>query len=164
MHLDEIAVLVLKDIVYRHPEFRSLEEFLTEKYGFRKMEEKEYKVSELKKLLPAKNGKASSGGDTCAPSVSEEIERKLSSLKIYEGNYMDARISVYTLGDVVLKEDIVAGTEEGEQYSVNTAEYQMIKLISSSGYAIQQLLERLTIDLGLGIRSKEWFFHRGREG
>ena len=152
--LCEIVVLVLKDVVYRHSEFRSLEEFLVEKYGFSKIEEKEYKISELKKVIPIERAGA--------PVVLEEIEKKLSSLKIYEGNYLEAKIKVCILGDVIQKEDIIVGEEE--KYPVYTAEYQMIKLISESGYAMQHLIERLNVDLGLKIKSKEWVFHRCREG
>ena len=152
--LCEIVVLVLKDVVYRHSEFQSLEEFLVEKYGFSKIEEKEYKISELKKVIPIERAGA--------PVVLEEIEKKLSSLKIYEGNYLEAKIKVCILGDVIQKEDIIVGEEE--KYPVYTAEYQMIKLISESGYAMQHLIERLTVDLGLKIKSKEWVFHRCREG
>ena len=152
----EIVVLVLKDVVYRHSEFRLLEEFLVERYGFSKIEEKEYKISELKKIIPIKKAKA--------PAVLEEIEKRLSSLKIYEGSYLDAKIEAYILGDEVQKEDIIMGTEKLEQYPVYTAEYQMIKLISESGYSLQQFIERLAVDLGLEIKSKEWVFHRSKEG
>jgi hypothetical protein len=152
----EIVVLMLKDVVYRHSEFRSLEEFLVERYGFGKIEEKEYKISELKKIIPIEEAKA--------PAVLEEIEKRLSSLKIYEGSHLDAKIEVYVLGDVIQKEDMIMGANREEQYPVYTAEYQMIKLISESGYAMQQLIERLTVDLGLEIKSKEWVFHRCREG
>ncbi|MGC9345164.1 MAG: hypothetical protein ACP5ER_00020 [Candidatus Bathyarchaeales archaeon] len=152
----EIVVLVLKDVVYRHSEFRSLEEFLVEKYGFNKIEEKEHKISELKKIIPIE--------EAGVHAVSEEIEKKLSSLKIYEGNYLEAKIKVCILGDVIQKEDIIAGAGEEEKYPVYTAEYQMIKLIGESGYAMQQFIERLAVDLGLKIKSKEWVFHRCREG
>lgn len=152
----EIVVLVLKDVVYRHSEFRSLEEFLVEKYGFSKIEEKEHKISELKKLIPIEEAGTSA--------ILEEIEKKLSSLKIYEGNYLDAKIRVCILGDVIQKEDIIVGAGEEEEYPVYTAEYQMIKLIGESGYAMQHLIERLTVDLGLKFKSKEWVFHRCREG
>ena len=152
----ELVVLVLKDLVYRHSEFRSLEDFLVERYGFNKIEEKEYKISELKKIIPVERH-----GIILEE---EEIEKKSSSLKIYEGSHLDAKIEVYILGDVVQKEDVIVGTEEMDQYPVYTVEYQMIKLVSESGYAIQQLIERLTTDLGLEIKSKEWVFHRSREG
>lgn len=151
----EIVVLVLKDVVYRHSEFRSLEEFLVERYEFGKIEEKEYEISELKKIIPIERE---------GTILEEEIEKKFSSLKIYEGSHLDAKIRVCILGDVIQKEDVIVGTEEEGQYLVYTAEYQMIKLISESGYAVQQLIERLAVDLGLEIKSKEWVFHRCREG
>ncbi len=160
----EIVVLVLKDVVYRHSGFRSLEEFLVEKYGFSKIEEKEHKISELKKIIPIEGKEIIFAEEAEAPVISEKIERKLSSLKIYEGNYLDAKIRVCILGGVIQKEDIIVGAEEEGQYPVYTAEYQMIKLIGESGYAMQQFIERLTVELGLKIKSKEWVFHRCREG
>jgi len=152
----EIVVLVLKDVVYRHSEFRLLEDFLVEKYGFSTIEEKEHKISELKEIILIERAGALV--------VSEEIKKKLSSLKIYEGNYLEAKIKVCILGDVIQEEDIIVGEGEEEKYPVYTAEYQMIKLVSESGYAMQQLIERLTVDLGLKFKSKEWVFHRCREG
>lgn len=147
---------MLKNVVYRQTEFRSLEEFLVERYGFSKIEEKEHKISELRKLIPAKLE-----GTTFEE---EETERRLSSLKIYEGTHLDAKIRVCILGDVIQREDVtVAKGGEGE-YLVYTAEYQMIKIVSESGYAIQQLIERLAVDLGMEIKSKEWVFHRVKEG
>lgn len=160
----ELVVLVLRDIVYRHLEFRSLEDFLVEKYGFNKIEEKEHKISELKQIIPVECKEIIFEEESEAPIVLEEIEKKLSSLKIYEGNYLEAKIGVYILGDTTQREDIVVGAGEEGQYPVYTVEYQMIKLISESGYAIQQWIERLTVDLGMEIKSKEWVFHRCREG
>ena len=160
----EIVVLVLKDILYKHLEFRSLEDFLVEKYGFNRIEEKEHKISEIKQIIPVECKEIIFEEESMASMVLEEIEKKLSSLKIYEGNYLEAKIGVYILGDIVQREDIVVGPAEKEQYPIYTVEYQMIKLISESGYAIQQLIERLTVDLGMEIKSKEWVFHRCREG
>ena len=160
----ELVVLVLRDMVYRHLEFRSLEDFLVEKYGFNKIEEKEHKISELKQIIPIERKEIIFEEESEAPIVLEEIEKKFSSLKIYEGNYLEAKIGVYILGDTIQKEDIIMGTGEEGQYPVYTVEYQMIKLVSESGYAIQQLIERLTVDLGMEIKSKEWVFHRCREG
>ena len=98
--------------------------------------------------------------------VLEEGEKKLSSLKIYEGTYMESKIGIYILGDATHMEYVVAeaGKDEERKYTVYMVEYQMIKLISESGYAIQQLIERLTVDLGMEIKSKEWIFHRCKEG
>jgi len=151
----EIVVLVLKDVVYRHSEFGSLEEFLVERYGFSKIEEKEHEISELKQIIPIESE---------GTILEEETEKKLSSLKIYEGSHLDAKIRICILGDVIQKEEIIVGTGEEGQYQVYTAEYQMIKFVSESGYAMQQLIERLAVDLGLEIRSREWVFHRCREG
>jgi len=160
----EIVVLVLKDVVYRHSELRSLEEFLVKKYRFNKIEETEHKISELKMIVPVDRKKIIFAEEAEAPVVSEETEKKLSSLKIYEGNYLDAKIKVCILGDVIQREDIIVEAEEKEQYPVYTAEYQMIKFISESGYAIQRLVEQLTVDLGLKINSEKWVFHKCREG
>jgi hypothetical protein len=160
---DEIAVLVLPSVTYRHPNIKSLEEFLTKQYGFKKIEEKEFKLSEHKTLFPKKSGKITFEKEIDASTILKDIEKEFSILKIYEGSCMDAKIRVYELGDVIQEEYIVE-TTKGEQFPVYTAEYQMIKLISNSGYAIQQFLERLTVDLGLGIGSKEWIFHRSRKG
>lgn len=159
----ELVVLALRNIVFRHLEFRSLEEFLVEKYGFNKIEEKEHRISELKKLIPVEVGEIIFE-ESKALVILEETEKKLSALKIYEGTYLESKIGVYILGDTILREDVVAGTNEKEQFIVYTAKYQMIKLISESGYAIQHFIERLTIDLGLEIKSKEWVFHRCKEG
>jgi hypothetical protein len=155
---------VLRDIVFRHFEFRSLEDFLVEKCGFNKIEEKEHKISELKQLIPVECREIIFEEEAEAPVVLEETEKKLSSLKIYEGTYLESKIGIYILGDTTQREDVVTGAGEEEQYTVYTVEYQMIKLISESGYAIQQFIERLTVDLGMEIRSKEWVFHRCKEG
>lgn len=98
-----------------------------------------------------------------APIISEEIERRYSSLEFYEGSYLDAKIKVYFLGDITRKRDIVEISEE-ERYPIYMVEYQMVKLISESGYALQRLIEQLSVDLGLKIREKEWLFHRCEEG
>ncbi len=160
----ELVVLVLRDIVFRHLEFRSLEDFLVEKCRFNKIEEKEHKIFELKQLIPIECGEIIFEEKVEAPVVLEETEKKLSSLKIYEGTYQESKIGIFILGDTTRREDVVAGADEEEQYTVYTVEYQMIKLISESGYAIQQFIERLTVDLGMEIKSKEWVFHRCKEG
>lgn len=147
-------MLVLGDVLYRHSEYALLEDFLVEKYHFSKIEEKEHEISELRKIVTT-----GLGGKV----LEKEIE-KLSSLKIYEGNHLDSKIRICILGDVIEEEDTVMGAVEGEQQPIYTAEYQMIKLVGESGYAMQQLIERLAVDLGLGIKSKEWVFHRCREG
>jgi hypothetical protein len=148
--------------VYSHTEYPLLGEFLVRKYGFKKVEEEAQEVSKLEEKIPIDRTKVVFEEEMRAPIVSEEIRRKYSSLKIFEGNYQDAQIKVYILGDVVQKEDIVEISEQ-ERYPVYTAEYQMVKLVSESGYALQRLIEQLTVDLGLKIRFKRWFFHRCKE-
>ncbi|MEM1587034.1 MAG: hypothetical protein QXX99_06345 [Candidatus Bathyarchaeia archaeon] len=157
----ELVVLLLKGVVFRHTEYKLLEEYLIDKYGFRRIEEKEQIVSEIRQIVPADYKKIVFHEEAKSPVVLEETEEKVSTLKIYEGEYLDARISVYVMGDVVHREDIVTETGGEEQYPVYTSEYQLIKFVSDSGYALQQLIERLTIDLGLDVKSKEWVFHRG---
>lgn len=158
----EIVVLTLKNVVYRHTEFPLLGEFLVEKYGFKKIEEKEHEVSGLREVIPIDRKEILFEEEVKAPIVSEEVEKKYSSLKIFEGNYLNTKIRVYIMGDIIRREDIVKISEE-EQYPVYTTEYQMIKLVSESGYALQQLIERLSVDLGLRIRLKSWSFHRCKE-
>ena len=158
----ELVVLLLKNVMFRNSEFRSLEDVLVEKYGFGKVEEKEQKISELKQQIPEEyRKKIVFEEESRAPLVLEEVERKLSALKIFKGTFLESEVEVYILGEATQKENIIVGEE---QYIVYTAEYQMVKFVGKSGYAIQQLIERLTIDLGIEFKSKEWIFHRCEEG
>lgn len=160
----ELVVLLLKGVVFRHTEYRSLEEYLVDKYGFKRIEEKEQLVSEIRQIIPTNHKKISFPEEARSPVVLEEVEEKLSTLKIYEGVYFDAKVSIYIMGDVIQREDLIAEVGDREQYPIYTSEYQLVKMVSESGYALQQLIERLTVDLGLDVRSKEWVFHRSREG
>lgn len=162
-HPHELVVLLLKGVMFRHMEYKSLEEYLAEKYGFKRIEEKEHVVSEDRQIVPVHYEKIVFQGGDKGPIVLEETEEKLSTLKVYEGEYMDAKISLYIMGDVIQREDVVTEAGGGEQYSIYTSEYQLIKLVSESGYALQQLIDRLVVDLGLDVKSKEWIFHRSRE-
>ncbi|MBS7648053.1 MAG: hypothetical protein QXK89_02815 [Candidatus Bathyarchaeia archaeon] len=162
--LHELVVLLLKGVVFRHTEYRSLEEYLAEKYGFRRVEEKEQIVSETRQIIPANHEKIVFHEEAKSPIVLQETEEKLSTLKVYEGEYLDAKVSIYIMGDVVQREDMVTEASGEEQYPIYTSEYQLIKFVSDSGYALQQLTERLDIDLGIDVKSKEWVFHRSREG
>jgi len=136
-----------------------LEDFLLEKYRFKVVEEEECEISKLSQIMPIDRKQIVFKEEIEAPIVSEEVERKYSSLEILDGIYLDAEIRIYILGDVTRTEDIVEVSEE-ERYPIYTVEYKMIKLVSESGYALQQLIERLSVDLGLRIETKEWFFHR----
>lgn len=158
----EVVVLMLRGVVFRHSEFRTLEDALVEKYGFGQIEGKEQKISELRQLIPEEyRRKIVFEDESTAPIVLEEVERKFSALKIYRGIFLESEVQVYILGETTQKEDIIVGEES---YTIYTAEYQMVKFVSKSGYAIQQLIERLTMDLGIGFKSKEWIFHRCEEG
>ncbi|MEM2128426.1 MAG: hypothetical protein QXN86_02060 [Candidatus Methanomethylicaceae archaeon] len=159
MELRETVVLKLKNVIYRHTEFPSLEEFLIERYGFKKMEEKEREVSASRDITPIDRKRIVYEEEVQAPIVAEEVEKRHSSLKSLEGSYLDAKIMVHLLGEIISRKDIVEVSEE-ERYPVYTVEYQMLKLVSESGYALQCLIERLCVDLGLRIGKKEWFFHR----
>jgi len=160
LKFQEIVALTLRKVVYRHTDYSLLGDFLVEKYGFKRIEEAEHKVSHLREIFPIDRGKILFEEEADAPIVSEEVERKYSSLKIFEGNYLEAKIMVYVLGEIIHIENIVE-VSEAERYRVHSAEYQMIKLVSESGYALQQFIERLNVDLGLQITLKEWSFHRG---
>jgi hypothetical protein len=144
----ETVVLVLKDVVFRHTEFKFLSEFLTEKYGFTTIEDK---VKELSKP------NATSQVDNAEDKNPEAT--KYATTKILSGNFSDAEIKIYILGEVAQKEDIIEISDK-ESYKVYNGKYQLIKIASKSGYAITQLIELLIVDLGLEITSKSWHFHR----
>lgn len=161
----ELVVLLLRNVIFRNSDFRSLEDFLVERYGFSQVEEKEQEISELKQLItPEYKKRIALEGESEAPVVLEENEKKLSVMKIYEGTFIESKITVYIIGETTQKEDLVTGVETEEQYTIYNAEYQLVKFVSDGGYAIQQLIERLTTDLGISFGSKEWIFHRTREG
>lgn len=155
----ETVALILRGVIFKHTEYQSLQEYLSAKYGFKKVKEKKQAVSEIKQMIPANHEKIVFEEEAKSPIVLEENEKKMSLLEIYEGTYLEARISVFIMGDVIQREDIVEGAS-GEQYSIFTAEYQMMKFVSRSGYSLQRLIEQMVIDLGLEIKSKEWVFHR----
>ncbi|MCS7119668.1 MAG: hypothetical protein RMJ07_00740 [Nitrososphaerota archaeon] len=159
MQSHELVVLLLRDVLFKHPEFTSLEDYLARRCGFQKIEEKERKISELKELFPYRHEKIVIEEEGGASVVLGEVEKKVSSLKIYEGTFLESDIEVYMLGETTRKE-VIVGVGEKEKYTVHMAEYRMIKIISRSGYAIQQLLEQLLVDIGIEIKSKEWVFQR----
>jgi len=159
----EIVVLVLRNVVYESIEIPSLEEFLIQKYGFRKVEEEVVEVSETEEKIPVHRKKILFEEEKLAPMVLEEILRRCSVLEIYEGSFRDAEISVCFLGETSRERDTVE-INRGERYYLYIAKYQMVKLISESGYALQRFMEELSVHLGLKIGKKEWVFHRCAEG
>lgn len=139
-----------------------MEDFLVEKYLLRVICDKKQEVSIMKDTFPADRDKILIEEEAKAHMLIEEMERKFSLMKILEGVFLGSKILVYIMGEVICKEDNVE-TSEGEWYKIYTANYQMIKFVSESGYAIQQLVERLRSDVGLKIGSKEWSFYRRSE-
>lgn len=150
-------------MVYESIEVPSLEEFLVKKYGFKKVEEEAIEVSKTEEKVPVHREKILFEEERSAPKILEEIRRRYSALETYEGSYLDAGITVCFLGDIAREKDMVEITEE-ERYPFYMVEYQMVKLVSESGYALQRLMERLSVDLGLKVGAKEWVFHRCKEG
>lgn len=151
----ETVVLALKDVIFRHTESKFLSEFLTEKYGFIKEEDKIRETTKTKNRAIQDEAANSSKQPEQVPGDTV----KYSTTKILSGNFSDAKIKIYILGELVQKEDII-DINETEKYTVYNSKYQLIKIASTSGYAITQLIERLIVDLGLEIKTKEWFFHR----
>lgn len=159
---NEIVTLTLRDVVYRNTDLPLLEDLLVEKYGFRVVSDKKQELYELRDVFQMDREGVVFKEEADAYILTEEVERKYSLLKVLEGIFSEAKISIYIMGDVLCKEDIV-DVGEGEWHRIYTATYQMIKLVSISGYAMQQLIERLKTDVGLKIGSTEWSFYRHTE-
>jgi len=155
----EIVTLTLKDIIYRNTELPLLEDLLVEKYGFRVVSDKKQELYESKDVFQMDREEVVFKEEADAYILTEEVERKYSLLKVLEGMFSEAKISIYIMGDVLCREDIIE-VGEGEWHRIYTATYQMIKLVSVSGYSIQQLIERLKSGVGLKIGSTEWSFYR----
>ncbi len=150
--LCETVFLVLKDVIFRHTEYRFLSDFLIEKYGFIPFEDKIKEITKSKITAPQVGN----------INEKEFEETKYATTKIISGTFSDSEIKIYILGEVAQKEDIV-DINEKENHKVYNSKYQLIKIASKSGYAITQLMESLNVDLGLEITNKDWFFHRGNE-
>jgi hypothetical protein len=152
---DETVVLVLKDVIFRHTEAKFLSEFLTEKHAFRKEDDK-IKETAKSKSVPTQEETENASLDS--EYNSREI-RKYSITKSLSGNFSGAEIKIHILGELSQTEDTIE-IDNTENYKIYNSRYQMIKIASKSGYAINQLIEQLSIELGLEIKNKEWFFHR----
>jgi hypothetical protein len=152
---DETVVLVLKDVVFRYTAAKLLSDFLIEKYGFIQEENK------IKETAKSKTALQQEKTGNIYPSSEQKLEetRKYSTTKILSGNFSDAKIIIHILGLLVQKEDAVEINGE-ENYKVYNSQYQLIKIASKSGYAINRFIEQLNVDVGLEIKSKDWFFHR----
>jgi hypothetical protein len=157
--INETVVLMLNKVMFKHTEYTRLTDFLVKKYGFTMIEEVEQGISETREVKKIDRGDIVIEEEARAPIILEEMDKKTSSHIIFEGNHMDAKIRVHVLGDIIHTESLMEISDE-EKYMVYTAEYQMIKLASESGYSLQQFLEKLVIDTGLSIGSQSWSFHR----
>ncbi|MDG6223606.1 MAG: hypothetical protein IAX21_10295 [Candidatus Bathyarchaeota archaeon] len=153
----ETVVLILKDVVFRHTEFSGLGTLLIKKHDFKKIEDKKSELSKTEKTIAITPRESE---DIPAQNILEETI-KLSVTRIFLGNYLDAEIKVYMLGEITQNADTVEVDPE-ESYTVYTTKYQLIKIVSESGYVIGKFVEHLSIDVGLKIGSKKWFFHRSR--
>ena len=138
MKFKEIVYLTLKDVTFRHPEYKKLEEFLVREYKFDQIEDKEYKISN---------------------SINANEKRSYYH-KRYECNAFDAKIELYILGNVSQEEDTCEEVLDKKQYTIYTAKYEMIKFACESGWVLQQLCDRLVLHLGLDTVTREWFFER----
>lgn len=150
---DETIVLVLKDVVFRHTEAKFLSEILTEKYGFKTEEDKIKETGKSKGILVEEKNREAGNSEHRGETI------KYSTTKILSGNFSDAEIIIQILGELAQAEDTIEINKD-ENYKVYNSKYQLIKIAGKSGYAITQLFEQLSIDLGLEVKTKEWFFHR----
>lgn len=146
----ETVVLILKDVMFRHTQAKFLGEILMEKYGFIKEEDKIKETAKIKK--PLKQEEASSNTD-------QKDTRRYSATQIFSGLFSESKIQIFILGELAQNEDTI-DIDETQSYKVYNSKHQLIKIASKSGYAITQFIEQLSVDLGLEMKTKEWFFHR----
>jgi outer membrane translocation and assembly module TamA len=153
---EETVTITLENLVYHSTEYPFLSDLLEEKYGFVMIEDDTQEVSKEQKPIDH-----SLEEDENDKTVKAEI-KKYSEHKKLSGDYLDANIRVSILGDVASTHMIVEIAPD-EQLSNYTTTYQMIRISSSSGYAVQKLIDRLVVDLGLVIPRFEWTFHRVKD-
>ena len=151
-------VLTLNRVIFRHKEYKELDDFLIKQYGFYLIEESEKEISKTKEVKTITRGDTNTQKEIKTKIFLEEGGKKTSSNKIFEGNHMDNKIRINILGDLIHIESIME--IEDEKYKIYTVEYQMIKLSSESGYSLQRFLEKLISNLGLSIGAQKWSFHR----
>ncbi|MEM2142000.1 MAG: hypothetical protein QXS20_10500 [Candidatus Thorarchaeota archaeon] len=134
-------------------EYSSLEDLLIYKHDFALVEEATHTLS---------RGQPGPGDavdqKTASAIVSDEII-KYSSHKKLSGMYMDAKITVDIMGEVIARHTVLKIAPD-ENQSTYTVEYQTVNFMSDSGYAIQKLIEELEMTCGLSAEKQEWGFHR----
>lgn len=153
----EIAQIDRKNIVLE--EEKSARARLVKKYGFNLIEDVNQGISETRETAQIDRKNIDLEEEKSDPIIIEVVGKKTSSRIVFEGYFMDAKIKIQVLGDIVQTESLIEISEE-EKYKTYNLSYQMIKLSSTSGYSLQQFLEKLVGDLGLSIDSQIWSFHR----
>ncbi len=152
----ETVTITLENLVYHSTEHPLLSDLLEDKYGFTRIEDDTQEVSKEQK--PITQSLEERENDKI---VKAEI-KKYSKHKKLSGDYLDANIRVSILGDVTCTHTVIEINSD-EQESNYTTTYQMIRISSNSGYAIQKLIDRLVVDLGLVISKSDWSFHRVKD-
>ncbi|WEU40242.1 MAG: hypothetical protein OdinLCB4_007170 [Candidatus Odinarchaeum yellowstonii] len=151
----EKVILSLRNVVFTSDEKKSLEEFLTEKYGFKKREEAISDLtgleSEFEPPAQFKNLK-----------ILEKGRRKTSCTILLTGQYLEENLTVYFLGEV-MREKYTVQISETEKKTIHINEYQMIRIEGFSGKAVQEFTEHLRVQLGLSWESMDWSFHKEAE-
>jgi hypothetical protein len=145
---------MLENVVYHETEHPFLTDFLVDKYGFTEVEDDTQKVAKEQK--PVSESSENEKDDT---TVKVEVT-KYSCHKKLAGDYLDAEIQIQIQGDIALTHTILQISPEEQQSTYSTV-YQTVRISSVSGYAIQKLLERVVVDLGLIAGKQDWSFHRG---
>ncbi|MEM1508243.1 MAG: hypothetical protein QXY49_02610 [Thermofilaceae archaeon] len=135
----EVVVLLLEDVVVRSMDYTSLEDFLERRLGFGKVEEDE-SILETHRHKPV--------------SILTREERTA----VYTGYFMSVKITIEFLGTI--EKELETMKVNDEEQKIYSAKYEMIKVISESGYTLQRLIEELEVNLGLHIGKREWVFHR----
>ncbi|TFG14477.1 hypothetical protein EU537_03405 [Candidatus Thorarchaeota archaeon] len=152
----ETIILVLENLVYHSTEHAFLSDLLEEKYGFTKVEDDTQEVSKEQKPV-----KKSSKLEADDKTIRTDVIRYSKHEKL-AGDYLDANIRVSILGDVTSTHTILQINSDEKQSTYSTV-YQTVRISSESGYAIEKMIDRLVVDLGLVIDKKKWSFHRVKD-
>ena len=147
----EKIILSLRNVVFTSYENKSLEDFLIEKYGFKKTEDKIGELTSMESDFepPAqfKNLK-----------ILEKGRQKTSCTILLAGKYTEENLSIYFLGEVA-REKYTVQLSETEKKTIHIDKYQMVRIEGFSGKAIQEFIELLRVQLGISFESMDWSFH-----
>lgn len=143
----EVVQLVLEGVRLRSTDYRTLEEYLEKRLGFRRVGDDEVVLRTLRM-------------ETAGEHAEIVVERGFETAA-YAGHFMGVDVLIEFLGAEEKGVEVV--TVNGEELNVYTSAYKMVKFSSVSGYALQRLLEELVVNLGIQYSKKEWVFHRVAE-